>query len=67
VSKKTWVPNRKIVAAAVAGLVALLYFILTGTEIDPNLQSAIVGGVMILLGYLVPLKEDDKEDEGPGV
>jgi len=63
-SVKTWVPNRKVVSAFVSGAVTLVAFILLGHDIDPNLQASIVGAVMTLVGYLVPLP--DAEDNNLG-
>ena len=58
---KTWVPNRKIVAAAVSGVVALVLFVLLGPDVDANTQTSVVGLVMTLIGYLVPLPEASEE------
>lgn len=52
-----YVPDRKILAAGLAGLAAWALILLAGAlgiELPPDAAAAIVGGVMTLAGYLVP-------------
>lgn len=55
----TWKPNRKIVSAAVAGLVSLGVFVLFGPDADPQIASSVTLTVMTAIGYLVPLPADE--------
>lgn len=54
---KTWVPNRKIVSAAVTGLVSLVAFIVLGPDADPEIASGVTLLAMTAIGYLVPLPD----------
>ncbi len=54
---KTWVPNRKVVAGAVSGLVTLAAFYLFGPEQSEEFASSVTLAVMTVISYLVPLPE----------
>lgn len=56
----TYKPNRKIVSAAVAGLVALGVFVLFGPDADPQIASSVTLTVMTVIGYFVPLPAEDR-------
>ncbi len=57
--RKTWVPNRKVVAGAVAGLVSLGVFVLLGPDADPQIGAGATLTAMTVISYLVPLAEDN--------
>ncbi len=56
---KTWTPNRKVVAAAVSGLVTLAGVYLLGPDFSEETTVAITTTVMTIIGYLVPLPEGE--------
>lgn len=56
----TYKPNRKIVSAAVAGLVSLGVFVLFGPDVDPQIASSVTLTVMTAIGYFVPLPSEDR-------
>ena len=56
--QKTWKPNRKVVAGAVAGLVSLGVFVTLGPDADPEIGAGVTLTVMTLISYLVPLADD---------
>lgn len=58
---KTYKPNRKVVSAAVSGLVTLAAFMLFGANADPEIASSATLVIMTLIGYLVPLSDDTAE------
>lgn len=58
VKTTTWIPNRKIVSAAVSGIVTLVAFMLMGPTADPEIASSATLIVMTAIGYLVPLPAD---------
>lgn len=58
VKNKSWLPNRKVVAGVVSGIIswaALKYFGIV--DLDPELKNGITVLVMGLISYLVPLKD----------
>lgn len=59
---KTWKPNRKIVAAAVSGVVSLGAFMLFGPDANPEIASSVTLVVMTAIGYIVPLPEDSSSE-----
>lgn len=54
---KTWVPNRKVISSAVAGVVSLCAFWLFGPDADPEIASSVTLVAMTAIGYLVPLED----------
>ena len=56
--RKTWVPNRKVVAGAVSGLAALGAFVLFGPDADPAVAASVTTVAMTVISYLVPLADD---------
>ena len=54
---KKYLPNRKVVSGIVAGAVAAVSVKLFGSELDPELASAVTLCVMTVISYLVPLPE----------
>jgi hypothetical protein len=54
---KTYVPNRKVVAGAVAGLVTLAGVYFLGPDFSEETTVAITTTVMTIISYLVPLPE----------
>lgn len=61
VTRKTWKPNRKVVSAAVSGLVTLGVFVLFGPDADPQIAASVTVAVMTAIGYLVPLPADEPQ------
>jgi DNA-directed RNA polymerase subunit E'/Rpb7 len=57
--QKTWKPNRKVVAGAVAGLVSLGVFVTLGPDANPEIGSAVTLTVMTVISYIVPLADED--------
>lgn len=58
---KTWVPNRKILSAAVSGIATLGAFMLFGPDADPEIASSVTLMVMTAIGYFVPLPQETPE------
>jgi hypothetical protein len=54
---KKYLPNRKVVSGIVAGAVAAVSVKLFGSELDPELASAVTLLVVSGISYLVPLPE----------
>ncbi|EKE78446.1 hypothetical protein [Oceanibaculum indicum] len=55
--KKTWIPDRKFLAAGVAGVVTWLLILIAaaaGVELPAETAAALSGGVMALVFYAVP-------------
>lgn len=53
----SWVPNRKVVSAAVSGLLTLGLYWRFGPELDPEMVGGLTLAVMTLVGYFVPLPD----------
>lgn len=59
--KAKYVPNRKVVSGAVAGLATLAAFYFLGPDADPEISSALTLTVMTVISYLVPLPDQGEE------
>lgn len=55
----SWVPNRKVVSGAIAGVLAWASLKYLGSPLDAELASALTGLIMTGISYLVPLPKDE--------
>ena len=58
--KNSWIPNRKVVSGAIAGVVAVGTAYLAqhqGIELDSAGVSVVTASLMAIVGYFVPLKD----------